>query len=128
MVTPLKALLPRALLVTHGSAFGVSSMTYDVLECVPRMFYMCTGRSGAREGLAMRSVQLQQRLDGLLTTEEVAKRFNRSVMTISLWRRQRGLPAIEIPIGRRILTRFIGPDVAYWARRNNEMYRELRSQ
>lgn len=65
-----------------------------------------------------RSRQIQQLLDSLLTTYDLARKFKRTSMTISLWRRQRDLPAVVIKFGRRNVIRFVARDVQEWARKN----------
>ena len=66
----------------------------------------------------LRSRQIQHQLDSLLTAQDLARMFKRTSMTISLWRRQRDLPAIVMQFGRRNVVRFVARDVQEWARKN----------
>jgi len=65
-----------------------------------------------------RSHQIQRLLNDLLTTRDLTRMFKKTSMTISLWRRQRGMPAIVLQFGRRNVIRFVARDVQEWARKN----------
>lgn len=67
----------------------------------------------------MRSEQLQSQLDGLVSTQHLMAVFNVTDMTIYLWRRHRGLPAIVIPGKGRNAVRYVMQDVVAWAEKNN---------
>jgi hypothetical protein len=66
----------------------------------------------------LRSRQIQHQLDNLLTAQDLSRMFRKTSMTISLWRRQRDLPAVVIKFGRRNVVRFVAREVQEWARKN----------
>lgn len=77
------------------------------------------GHAGGRgKNRMLRSYQIQHELDNLLTTRDLTQMFRKTSMTISLWRRQRDLPAIVLLFGRRNVVRFVARDVRAWARKN----------
>lgn len=64
----------------------------------------------------MRTHDLQTALESLWTTQDVARVFRVTPMTIHLWRQNRGMPAIVIPGEGRPAVRFREDDVCEWAR------------
>lgn len=63
--------------------------------------------------------ELQTRLDDLWTMVDVCKVLRKTPMTIHNWRREKNLPAIEVPGNRRPAIRFSPDDVIRWAKLNN---------
>jgi len=70
------------------------------------------------------SATLQRKTQELWTTRDLAVLFNRTPMTIYLWRRDRGLPAVVIKGAARPAVRFIPADVRAWASRNGYRMRK----
>ena len=66
---------------------------------------------------------LQERLSGLMTTQDVAHLFCVTSMTVHLWRSSRGLPALVIPGTSRPAVRFARRDVLAWAADNGRRVR-----
>lgn len=65
------------------------------------------------------SAQLQEQVDQLLTSHDLCKLFDITPMTLHTWRKDKGLPAIEIRGGDvdiRPAIRFHPDDVREWAR------------
>lgn len=62
--------------------------------------------------------QLQNQLLSLWTINDVCRVLKRTPMTVHSWRVTRGLPAIEVPGGKRAAVRFVPSDVTAWAKRN----------
>lgn len=65
----------------------------------------------------MTTEALQRQLDRLWTSIDVEKFFNVSPMTVHLWRKKDGLPAVVIKGDKRPSIRFVPKDVQAWARR-----------
>lgn len=63
--------------------------------------------------------RLETQLQDLWTTNDLCRLFNRTAMTITLWRRHKNLPTIIIPGGLRPNVRFRPKDVLKWAEDNN---------
>lgn len=80
----------------------------------------------------MSSNELQKTLDGLWTTAHLCRLFKRTRMTISLWRRNKSLPAIVIPGDVRPTILFVPSEILAWAAANKiNVYRytsEIRSK
>jgi hypothetical protein len=62
--------------------------------------------------------ELQGQLDGLWDSTQTARYFNCTPMTISLWVNKYGLPAVKIPLGERVLFRFVPEEVKRWSNLN----------
>ncbi len=56
-------------------------------------------------------------LENLLTTNDLCNLFRRSLMTILIWRKNKGLPYIRIPGSKRDTIRFDQEAVLEWAQR-----------
>ena len=59
-------------------------------------------------------------LEGLLTTSQLKNRFQKGTMTIFTWRKDKGLPFIELLTGEdgKNPIRFREKDVVKWAKKN----------
>lgn len=66
----------------------------------------------------MSSNKLQEQLNSMLTTADLCRMFQKTPMTIHLWRKNKGLPAVVIPGGKRPTVRFVAKDVIRWAKKN----------
>lgn len=62
--------------------------------------------------------QLLKQLAKLWTVQDLKRYLNKSHMTIHNWRRERGLPYIEIKGDIRSTIRFVPREVKAWARKN----------
>lgn len=62
-------------------------------------------------------------LTGYLTATEVAKLFDRSVLTVMAWRDHKGLPYVIIPAERACI-RFELSDMVAWANANKQPYNQ----
>jgi hypothetical protein len=60
--------------------------------------------------------RLQREINELLNVHEVAEMFDRTTMTISLWRRQQNMPTLTMQQGGRTIHRFVPRDVKLWAK------------
>ena len=65
------------------------------------------------------TIILQQQLSELWTVNDICARYGVTKMTVFLWRRDRGLPAVVIEGEKRPSIRFVPDDVKAWARANN---------
>ena len=71
----------------------------------------------------IKSRQLQAQLASLWSSQEVARLFGVTPMTIWLWRENRGLPKVELKGTARPAIRFVPEDVLAWAKaRQIRMY------
>ena len=59
-------------------------------------------------------------LEGYVTTKFLCRLFDRSELTIIYWRRDNGLPYIEIPSDARPTVRFVLKEVLKWGKRNKK--------
>jgi hypothetical protein len=59
-----------------------------------------------------------EELKGLMTTAQVADLFGKSPLTITLWRKEKGLPYVRIPGDGRDTIRFHEGRVKKWAKKN----------
>lgn len=62
---------------------------------------------------------IMTQLSSLWTTADLCRLFDRTPMTITLWRRNKNLPTITIPGGLKPTVRFVPADVLAWAKANN---------
>jgi hypothetical protein len=70
----------------------------------------------------MSNSRLIELLESTWTTQEIARRFGVTSMTIHLWRRRPDpLPVLEIPGHRRPSIRFVPREVQAWAKRNERV-------
>jgi hypothetical protein len=60
--------------------------------------------------------QIQYQIARLLTTKQLAQRLQVTQMSISNWRRYRGLPHIAVPGDRWPTYRYVQQDVDRWAK------------
>lgn len=63
-----------------------------------------------------------ERIKGLLTTEQVAKVFGKTVLTVLTWRKEEGLPYVVIPGEDRHTIRFRVKRVRAWADKQGRQY------
>lgn len=75
-------------------------------------------KTGVKKSM-LQSATLQATLDALSTTQDLCRMFERTPMTIHLWRKHKDLPAIVIPGESRPTIRFVIGDVLAWAKVNN---------
>lgn len=64
------------------------------------------------------TLKLQKLVADLWTALDVAEQYNRTGMTVHLWREQ-GLPCVIIPGSSRDAVRFIKEDVVKWCKDHN---------
>lgn len=69
---------------------------------------------------ALSSNQLQETLNRLWTVQDLISRFRVTHQTIHNWRKESGLPAIDVPGTNRNTLRFIPEDVRAWAKRKQK--------
>jgi phage terminase Nu1 subunit (DNA packaging protein) len=62
-----------------------------------------------------KSLELQNKLKGLVTTQHLARKYNVTSMTIDHWRK-RGMPAVVIDGTRRDTIRFVPDEVSSWVK------------
>jgi len=60
------------------------------------------------------------KLQSLLNTRDLAKMFDRSSLTIHLWKKKFGLPYIRIPGAGRDTIRYDKKAVKAWAKENDK--------
>ena len=75
---------------------------------------------GRRMTDSVTSKRLQKILDGLLNTQDLMRAFDKSAMTIFLWRTRKGLPHVIVRGDSRPTIRYRKPDVIDWAHRNGK--------
>jgi hypothetical protein len=68
----------------------------------------------------MEKQELLKLISKLWTVQELKRRMNKSNMTIHNWRRERGLPYIEIKGDVRSTIRFVPNEVRAWARKHGQ--------
>src|SRR5262245_13975406 len=69
--------------------------------------------------LSRKTQRLQQELDSLWTMRDVCAALGRTAMTIHNWRRQKGLPSLNVPGDYRPAVRYVPEDVRRWAIAND---------
>jgi hypothetical protein len=64
--------------------------------------------------------RIQKQLEGLLTTQDLCRKYNVTAMTINHWRR-RGMPAVVIDGSERDTVRFVPEETCRWIGMNRKM-------